>query len=965
MKLHTFLLFCLPAMLLAQAPTASFGEHGKPVLMGNIPEQKLEMQLKPENFNEKNFSMEAWIVPGPRAKGYHTIVFKGDRSRDAAEISLQLFENVPLFSFINPFSRFWEGVLRYSDKLRTGKYGTKLIPLKDCAKVTPEQWNHIAGTFENGEFRTYVNGKPAARSIARGKFIPWTDASVRIGAGEGGGGGTIAFFDGWIGRISFYNRTLFPEEVSAHFEAERKYYPSGTIQVPDRWKETLAPQTPGFKTKLQLTQKYEKNLPPVQSVKNLPVKVVMHNGAPAFSRDGQILPGMMSCVSAKDKDSDARASERDFAAAGIRLTGVCVQNLTIWKNGIRDWYTGPDQYDWTIVDQQLEAAVKASPENFLLIRLKIDMPRWWCAQHKKEAGCTPEGKTDRFQPSFNSPSWRKDAMKAMQTFIRHVESGPWAGRVAGYLIAGGRASEWYWWGSHNGYVDYSECNQAAFRQWLGKRYKSDAALQRAYGNTEITLQTAAVPPPEERRRSEYGFFRYYPKARRVIDYRMFASDTVADCIGMFARGAKEAMSVKKPVGVFFGYTLWHPDLENQGFHSLGRVLRDPNVDFMMGCMAYDRRRAGQEGDYLNGYTASLTLHGKLYFDEADMRTCFTSFDTVYRTPTLEETLQVNTRTLANALTRGTSIQWLLLEGVRTFHNEELMRQIAELARIEKEQRNQPRRSTAEVALIMDEVSMMFVNDSVKQHRDYVRNAVSECWRAGVPFDTYLYSDFLEGKIPEYKLYVFPNLWYLGGNEREQVKKIHSILAKNKAAALWFYAPGFITYGGVSTGISQLLTGIKLETVRKVPRSRLKITAPDDPLARYLRQDPEYYAFDPGFKPVGNGFKTIAEFQGNPAVVSAEAPWGGRSIYSLTRPTAGLLRGAAEQAGVHIYNRTGDIVGANEGFIMLHAASDGEHCLELPRAMNLTDLLSGKTLQNVRRIERNMKTGDTMLFRIEK
>ena len=51
--------------------------------------------------------------------------------------------------------------------------------------------------------------------------------------------------------------------------------------------------------------------------------------------------------------------------------------------------------------------------------------------------------------------------------------------------------------------------------------------------------------------------------------------------------------------------------------------------------------------------------------------------------------------------------------------------------------------------------------------------------------------------------------------------------------------------------------------------------------------------------------------------------------------------------------------------MLHAASDGEHCLELPRTMNLTDLLSGKTLQNVRRIERNMKTGDTMLFRIEK
>lgn len=709
---------------------------------------------------------------------------------------------------------------------------------------------------------------------------------------------------------------------------------------------------------------YEKKMPAVEKMESLPVHTVMYNGAPALRRgNDEILPGMMMCTAPRDTDDEVRASERDFAAAGIRMTGIVAQNLAIWKNGIRDWYAGPGKYDWTVVDRQLAAAVQAAPENYLLIRLKVDMPRWWTSSHRQEAGCTPDGKTDRFQPSFSSPSWRRDACEAMLAFIRHVEEGPYAGRVVGYLIAGGRASEWYWWGSHHGYVDYSECNIHAFRSWLAGRYRTDASMQRAWKEDEVTLKNAEIPAPEARKRSEYGFFRYYPKGRQVIDYRIFASETVAETIALFARKAKEAMAVEKAVGVFFGYTLWHPELENQGFHALSRVLRDPNVDFFMGCMAYDRCRAGQEGDCLNGYTASLKYHGKLYFDEADMRTCFSGNDTVCRTPSLKETMQVNTRTLANAPTRGASVQWLLLEGVRTFHNEEIMKQYAELSRIEKQERHGKRQSTAEVALIVDGVSMMFVNDSVSQHRDYIRHAVTECWRAGVPFDTYLYSDFLEGKLPEYKLYVFPNLWYLGGNERDTVGKIHSVLAKNSAAALWFYAPGVITYGGVSTEISRLLTGIKLEKVGSIPRSRLQVVAKDAPLARYLKADPEYYGFAPGFVPVGNNFTTVAELNGKPAVVSADGPWGGRSVFSLTRPTADLVRGAAEMAGVHVFNRSGDVVGANAGYLMLHAASDGVHKLELAERTDLTDLLSGEKLQGVDKVERVMQTGDTMLFRI--
>ncbi len=93
-----------------------------------------------------------------------------------------------------------------------------------------------------------------------------------------------------------------------------------------------------------------------------------------------------------------------------------------------------------------------------------------------------------------------------------------------------------------------------------------------------------------------------------------------------------------------------------------------------------------------------------------------------------------------------------------------MEQFAGMARLEKSLLDQPRHSVAEVALIVDETSMMFVNDAKKQHQDYVRNAKAECGHAGFPFDTYLFSDLFEDNMPDYKLYIFANVWHLGLDE---------------------------------------------------------------------------------------------------------------------------------------------------------------------------------------------------------
>ncbi|MBE6386886.1 MAG: hypothetical protein E7045_02315 [Lentisphaerae bacterium] len=949
----------------AQAPFTFAPEEA--LLAGDNPNQNPQLRFDESKFTGKAFTIETWAAPGFESgnsdiskAGYRTIISKGNRARNMMDFTLQLYNFVPAFNFINPANGNWEGIMRYDKSLRTGKYGTRLVPLKDCASAVPHAWNHIAATFDNGNITTYLNGKVAARGTSRAKQLPLTNAPAAVGLGQGDGGGSYAFFNGFIAKISCYDRALSADEIKKIYETEKAKYPSGKIEIPSVKKQDFGNFSPDFSNKLELTKAFEKNLPPQLVEENTPVTVELRNGAMYLIRNGKIMPSMTASQTPKGLDHQTRASMRDFAAAGVPNTERLVQNMTIWKRGIHDWWVAPGKYDFSRIDNGIREALEANPQGRIMLRVKVDVPRWWANRHKAEAGVTADGKNDRFQPSFNSPSWRKDGTAALAALLKHIESQPYASRIYGYLIAGGRASEWYWWGTHHGCVDYSKCNTSAWRLWLKKRYKSVEALRKAWNDDTVDFETAQIPSPKKRSDvSELGFFRYPPKARDVIDYRLFSSDSVTDAMALFVKTAKDAVQRRKVIGVFYGYTLWHPHLERQGFHNLDKVLANPDIDFIVSPTSYDRRRAGMEGDFLNGYTASLLLHKKLYFDEADMRTCFCSDNAVYKTPTRKETVDVHWRTLGNALTQGTHLQWLTLAGPASFHDEELMQQFSRMAKIEKQYQGAPRRSKAEVALIVDEKSMVFVNDKCLRNHDFVRMVRSEVGHAGFAYDTYLYSDMFNPDMPDYKLYIFTNLW----NAEKNIAQLHAKFARNKANVIWFYAPGFITYGGYSTKQMKRLTGFDFACSRRSGRKQLSVTA-NSGWTKYLKRDYEKYYFDPAFSVTSPGAEISGKFGELNALAAIDAPWGGKSFYSLIRPTADLLRGTAEVSNVHLYNKSGDLVRANESFVMLHAAGDGKKELVFDQEYQLTEIISGKKYK-AKKLVFDLKNGETLIFHTEK
>ncbi len=116
-------------------------------------------------------------------------------------------------------------------------------------------------------------------------------------------------------------------------------------------------------------------------------------------------------------------------------------------------------------------------------------------------------------------------------------------RTAGYHPCGQNTGEWFYqetWGpALNG---YAPGDLRAWRGWLAERYPSDAALQAAWRDPQVTLASAAVPAPTSRRAAPAGILHDPQAGRTLIDFAEFQQQMMADCVcawparaGSFAR----------------------------------------------------------------------------------------------------------------------------------------------------------------------------------------------------------------------------------------------------------------------------------------------------------------------------------------------------------------------------------------------------------------------------------------------
>ena len=928
---------------------------------------KLDMQLDTSSvsWNPEALTIASWVLPRQCNEGesYRMLAFKSMRGELPGHVDFKFGfkELVPEFGFKDR-QGVWHGILRNAGHLRIP--GQKPILLQHCRQLRPDHWNFVAAVFDRGRVSLYLDGKLVASGNTGVRELFFSDAPFRVGYGEGANGEKSSCLEGLIDRLSVYTVALTDDQIMQLYDRFAPSYPKEKVTLISSREMHRTEYDPKFQRKLELVRQYEKHLPASDlSVRSPAMSVMEHAGRPMLCRDGVLESGMCMMPYPGNDNRDLFNSSRDFAAAGVDYYTETLFTWMQWGHNCVNWWLGPGQYDFAKVEERLRVMIAANPKARLILRLKLNMPNWWRKRYPEEMAMTSSGWRAE-QPSLTSKRWLKDICRMVGDLVRHLEQTDIAPHIVGYVPAGGLSSEWLWWGAPQGMIDYSSSNVTAFRDYLRKIYPDTAALRKAWNDPQVTFQNAMIPPPKVRAAGEDGYFRDALSARWEIDYRPFLSIATSRALLQVARTIHENSASRKLVGAFYGYStqlagtgaLW-----NNGHNNLVEVLNSPDIDFFCSPTVYDRRRGGEEGDYQNRYIASLRLHGKLYWDEADMRTHLHAGTEHYRTATPKETSAVNWRTFGSSLIQGVNVWWFLIADNAGFHSERIMNEIAQMSKLDRELLDVSKESAAEIAVFCDEKSMLYVSSKgAGREKEYIPKTHTELRRVGAPFDFYMLSDISNAKLRNYKLYIFLNVWHVTPEMREA---IHRKLAEKYSAAIWVYAPGYLSPSGNSVETMRELTGFtfrKFKTTEALPLHPVKATTVQ--AGGRFSLSGRKYEFNPGFAVSSPDAKIWAELGGEPVVAERETP-SGRSFYSLIPLSAEWIREVCRAMKIHLYCDSGDVLQANRNFLMLHATSAGTKRIILPSRCDVRNLIDGSLIADVDTITVELASGDTVIYQL--
>jgi hypothetical protein len=675
--------------------------------------------------------------------------------------------------------------------------------------------------------------------------------------------------------------------------------------------------------------------------------VKLHGGVPTLFINGKPHNGMAYAAYGPSVEVF-----RDFARAGVSLFTFSATPTESGYGLSRTAWTAPGKYDFSELDQRVMMVLQANPKAYFFPRLYLHAPRWWSAQHPEELVMMDpgDGKPVPFlhaegkpAPSWGSEVWRRDTIEALRRLIAHVEASPYADRCIGYHLASGSTEEWMMWGANEDqWVDYSPANLQGFRRWLAARYRTDDPLRAAWHDGGVTLAAAAIPTKVQRQSSTMGSLRDPAREQQSIDYYLYNSDLVADTITTFAGAVKGITHRTKIVGVFYGYLLQlcgEQRQQNAGHLALEKVLSSPDVDFVCSPTSYAFRQLGGEGtSHFMSLQGSVRLHGKLWFDENDIRTSLSGGQVGEwgRPANVEGDLIQQDKELANVLTNGAA-QWWFDVGGNRYNNPALMARLGELTRAATKVQALDRAPVDEVAMVVDERSLCSLKVGDPMGAWLLVNQLPALHRIGAPVGHYLVTDL--PRLKDRKLFLIATSFA----PTEADRKAIDALKRDGHVLVFLYAPGLYSDGRADPDAMEQLTGIRLNLSREP--AQLRVTG----LAPAAGGQPSSYGVDQRVTPVVTAddpsatiLGTLAD--GRPGLVMRRYPNWTAVFSSAPMLSTEALRDLAKMAGVHLYLRdSSDVVWACRSLLAVSALEAGPRTLHLPHPSTVTDLFTGATL----------------------
>ena len=648
------------------------------------------------------------------------------------------------------------------------------------------------------------------------------------------------------------------------------------------------------------------------------------------------------------------------------------------------------------IDTQILGTLAGNPEAYLQVAIDTTPPQWWLDANPEECVKLSNGKLSK--ESFSSEKWKKETGEIVIRIIHYLMEQPYANNIAGIKITGGTTYEWQWWGMNGNNTvvgDFSSAGLTAYRGWLRNKYKTDAALQAAWGDPRVTMATAEVPAIEARSESEYGSILHAQNSPDVIDYELFMADMKTDAILYFAELVKEAVDDRIVVGTYAGYLLNCTTYEfgtSTAQVALERILESDAIDYVKCPWLYGEREIGTSGDYM-GPVDSVTAHGKLYVAEDDDRLNLLRLDlaqdsraSVGWTRTTKQSVETIKRNFAYALSKGQTLDFYNLGG-GYFDDEQYYGVISQMMQEMTLAQGLERQSVSDVAVFMDGQSAAYFPytgaDTANEllFKSVLMQQRAELYNIGAPFNTYLLDDLAKGLVPEHKINIFLSTTQMTREERTAIEKQ---LKKNGNLLVFIFLSGIAD--GKTTDVSLLseVTGMDLEVV-STERKQVGTVLVENydhwltqGLADVTYGAAEYHTLSPVIavrdpeatdiayhntaglsgRHVGLAVKEITNADGS--------KW--TSVYSGVPavPTA-LIRNMLRHEGCHIYDdNSSDVVYADGNYVAVHSLFGGERTIHLPKNCTVYDVFNRKIIAaDTNAFTVALDGPETRLFRLSK
>lgn len=660
---------------------------------------------------------------------------------------------------------------------------------------------------------------------------------------------------------------------------------------------------------------------------------------------------------------------RAFGRAGIHL---------YWLECRQVGWVGDNQYDYKFIDELLAELFRCDPQARVIPFFYVDLASplvrpetdWWQAEHPNDLCRDADGKVfvryGHQTVSFASEAWRRDAGTAVERFVRRMEASPYADRIAGYQPCAGGSYEWmYHGGQDSQFLDYSKPTVRRFREWLRAKYGGKVGNLRKAWHDAVTFETARIPSPEERRNCSMGSLRDPASEARVIDYYTFLSELTADTIDYFCGITKRASGGRKVAGVFYGYVMEQMYggycTQHTGHFALGRLLESRNVDFLMSPTSYWNREPGNTGGYMTAI-GSVRLHGKLWINQADIRTHLSEMPAVPgRCDTEAQTIGVLRREFAMDLAAGVPVYWYSFSAPWFGPSEPVMSNIRRMDRIDVDANGIDRGLTGDrLAVVVSGSPAAYTGLTPEPLRSLVYLQREALHRSGIPFDVFLDSDLGNPKMPLYKAYLFLDAVHI---PRSRAAWIDAHLKKDRRVLSWVWAPG-MAGAALSIGNVSSLCGVHLAMSTDPGIATVKPDAGYGPT--YGSEgafSPILYPDDPSARTIGK-LTSPTPIAGKPGIcVKSEHGW--TSVYSTApRLSPEMVRAIARMAGIHVYSEANDPIYIGEGYIGIHAKEAGDRHISLPHPATVVDCFTGHTIgSNVSDFTVPMESFGTGIYRI--